>query len=97
MITMVEDAAEPCSLETYAQIHAALTHRKSPDGTPINFMIVLAEHGLSGGQWLACDAYWTALVGTPVLLGYPNRKFDSARAKTFAALMQSEADRIHRV
>ncbi|MBP6750688.1 MAG: hypothetical protein KA144_13700 [Xanthomonadaceae bacterium] len=86
--------AEPCSLETYAKIHAEMAHRKDPLGNKIHYMLVLAENGMSQPQWLECEGYWTPLVGGDVILGQPNPKFDPERAQRFRVLMQQESDRV---
>jgi hypothetical protein len=87
--------AEPCTLETYAKIHAEMAYRKDPLGNPAHYMLVLAEHGMSQPQWLECEGYWTPLVGGDTILGQPNPKFDPERAQRFRALMQQESDRIN--
>src|SRR5579863_9028095 len=46
---------EPCSLATYAKVHAEMAYRKGPDGKKINFMVVLAENGFTQPQWLECE------------------------------------------
>ena len=86
--------AEPCTLETYAKIHAEMAHRKDPLGNQIHYMLVLAEHGMAQPLWLECEGYWTPRVGADTILGEPNPKFDPEQAQRFRALMQQESDRV---
>lgn len=86
--------AEPCSLETYAKIHAEMAFRKDPLGNKIHYMLVLAEHGMPQPLWLECEGYWTPRAGADTILGQPNPQFDPALAQRFRALMQAEGDRV---
>lgn len=86
--------AEPCSLETYAKIHAEMAYRKDPMGNKIHYMLVLAENGMSQPLWLECEGYWTPRVGADTILGQPNAQFVPELAQRFRVLMQSESDRV---
>lgn len=86
--------AEPCTLETFAKVHAEMAFRTDAAGNKLDHHIVLAENGFTHQQWLECEGYWTPKVGAPEILGQPNPKFDPALAQKFAALMQQERNRI---
>jgi hypothetical protein len=81
--------AEPCSLETYAKVHAEMAFRKGADGQKINYHLVLAEHGFHHQSWIECEGYWTPRVGAP------GPQYDEAQGQRFRVLMQQESDRIH--
>ncbi len=85
----------PCSLEFYTKVHAEMAFCTDATGSKKNHHLVLAENGTHHQAWLECEGYWTPLVGAPTILGQPNPQYDAALAQKFAALMQSEADRIH--
>lgn len=85
----------PCTLEFYAKVHAEMAYKKDPLGNRMNHHLVLAENGTHHQAWLECEGYWTPRVGAPEILGQPNPQFDPALHQRFAALMQSESDRIH--
>lgn len=80
---------EPCSLETYAKVHAEMAYRKGADGQKIDYNLVLAEHGYTHQSWLECEGYWT-----PRVAGGYDPSYDPAQAARFAALVQEESDRI---
>ena len=86
---------EPCSLEHYTRVHAALAYRTDERGHKLNYHLVLAEHGTHHQAWLECEGYWTPIVGAPTILGQPNPRFDPELAARFGALLQAESDRIH--
>ncbi len=85
----------PCSLEFCTKVHAEVVFCKDATGAKKNHHLVLAENGTHHQAWLACEGYWTPLVGAPTILRQPNLKYEAALSQKFAAMMQNEADRIH--
>ena len=85
----------PCSLERFATIHAEMGCRKDPQGDPIHYLLVLAEHGMAQPRWLQCEGYWMPRVGADTILGAPNPQFDPVQALRFRALLRQASDRIH--
>lgn len=86
---------EPCTLEFYTKVHAEMAFSKDALGNQKNHHLVLAENGTHHQAWLECEGYWTPIVGAPTILGAANPKFQPELHQKFAALMQSESDRIH--
>lgn len=85
----------PCSLDDYATIHAEMACRKDPQGDPIHYLLVLAEHGMAQPRWLQCEGYWMPRVGVETILGAPNPQFDPVQALRFRALLRQASDRVH--
>ena len=86
---------EPCTREFYTKVHAEMALKKDAMGNKMNHHLVLAENGTHHQAWLECEGYWTPIVGAPEILGVKNDKFNPELQKKFAAMMQSEADRIN--
>jgi len=87
----------PCTLEFYAKVHAEMSFKKDPMGNKMNHHLVLAENGTHHQAWIECEAYWTPIVGAPMILGEPNPKFEPAQSQQFAALIQTESDRVNAI
>jgi hypothetical protein len=88
---------EPCTLEFFAKVHAEMAYLMDPGGNRMNHQLVLAQNGTSHQAWLECEGYRPPIVGAPEIHGQPNANFDPSKHQQFAALMQSESDRIHGV
>ncbi len=86
---------EPCTLEFYAKVHAEMANLKDATGAKMNHHLVLAQNGTHHQAWIECEGFWTPQVGAPTIGGQPNPKFNPELSQKFAALIQSEADRIN--
>lgn len=86
--------AEPCTLETYAKVHAGMALKKDAAGNKVDHQIVIAEHGFSPQQWLECEGYWTPKVGGQSMLGQDNPQFDAKLHQDFKVLYQKAADEV---
>jgi hypothetical protein len=94
--TRMRGGKEPCTLETYAKVHAEMANRKDPadSSKKIDYMVVLAENGFTQPKWLECESYWT-----PVVVNDPTKpelgvRFNQEKAARFAELIQKESDRV---
>lgn len=76
--------AEPATLEVYAEVVAAYSFEKGPDGSQLPVPDALARHGLTSAQWNEITGYWTPKVNTPA----------DPSAQRFRMLMQAHSDRI---
>jgi len=89
--------AEPCTLETYSKVHAAMAFRKDPsDPTKkIDHMVVLQEFGFTQPKWLECENYWTPIVAFDAKLPMEMQKrFDKEKSAKCDEIIKSEEKRI---
>lgn len=79
--------AEPCSIENYARIKAAMMYEKDADGNKVNFEIILARDNYKVGEWGTIESYWTCRIAQDEH-GRLLNKFDAAKAQRFRELVQ---------
>jgi hypothetical protein len=83
--------AEPCSLETFAKVHAEMAFRRDAKDSSkkIDFNIVLQENGFAHHKWLEMENYWT-----PIVRGPEGPRFVLATSQKFDALIAQNEKRI---
>ena len=83
---------EPCTLETYAKVHAEMAYRKDPqDPTKkIDYMVVLQENNFTHQQWIECENYWTLLVTKDESKPELSERFNPELSMKFNELYQKE-------
>ncbi len=83
--------AEPCTLENYARIKAAMMFEKDANGQKVNFETILARDNYKATQWGTIESYWACIIGQDVH-GRILDKFDAAKAQKYRDLVQQHAD-----
>jgi len=84
--------AEPCTLENYARIKAAMMFEKEANGEKVNFETILARDNYQVTEWGTIESYWSCIIGQDVH-GRILDKFDAVKAAEYKALVQQHADR----
>ncbi|MBI3135972.1 MAG: hypothetical protein HYZ14_14940 [Bacteroidetes bacterium] len=83
--------AEPCTLETYARIKAAMMFELDANGNKVNFEQILARDNYKVTEWGTIESYWSCIIGQDVH-GRILDKFDAAKAQKYRELVQQHAD-----
>lgn len=86
--------AEPCPLETYARIKAAMMFEKDASGQKVNFELILARDKYKVTEWGTIESYWSCIIGQDAH-GRILDKFDAAKAQRYRELVQQHADQYH--
>lgn len=84
--------AEPCSLENYARIKAAMMFEKDAAGNKVNFELILARDHFKVTEWGTIESYWACIIGQDEH-GRILDKFDAAKAQRYRELVQEHSDR----
>ncbi len=87
---------EPCSLDNYARIKAAMIYEKDPNNPEekIPYEQVLEREGFTPTKWATVESYWTPRISKDEHGRLQEGKFDEAAAAKFGELMQKYADEI---
>ena len=84
--------AEPCSLENYARIKAAMMFEKDAAGNKVNFELILARDNFKVTEWGTIESYWACIIGQDEH-GRILNKFDAAKAQKYRELVQQHSDK----
>jgi hypothetical protein len=84
--------AEPCTLENYARIKAAMMFEKDASGEKVNFELILARDNYKVTEWGTIESYWSCIIGHDVH-GRILDKFDAAKAQKYQELVQQHSDK----
>lgn len=87
---------EPCPLDLYAKMKAAMAYEKDPDNPDqkIPFEKVIEREGFDVSKWGTVESYWMPRVNKDEHGRLQEGKFDEEQAKEFRVLMQKYADEI---
>lgn len=88
--------AEPCSLENYARIKAAMMFEKDAAGNKVNFELILARDNFKVTEWGTIESYWACIIGQDEH-GRILDKFDAAKAQKYRELVQEHSDRYNNI
>lgn len=84
--------AEPCSLENYARIKAAMMFEKDAAGNKVNFELILARDNFKITEWGTIESYWSCIIGQDEHERILD-KFDAAKAQKYRELVQAHSDK----
>ena len=88
--------AEPCSLENYARIKAAMMFEKDASGQKVNFETILARDNYKVTEWGTIESYWACIIGQDEH-GRILDKFDATKAQKYRELVQQHSDNYNKV
>lgn len=88
--------AEPCTLENYARIKAAMMFEKDASGQKVNFETILARDNYKITEWGTIESYWACIIGQDEH-GRILDKFDATKAQKYRELVQQHSDHYNKV
>jgi hypothetical protein len=84
--------AEPCTLENYAKIKAAMMFEKDAAGNKADFELILARDNYNVTEWGTIESYWSCIIGQDAH-GRILDRFDAEKAQKYRELVQMHSDK----